>query len=138
MFGIYYADNPYKTEGHTSISVLDAGKKAVDYPKYLVKDVNSTFSVYVQVENQMGIDIEAEVLVKVTHDLISSVPLETVKPILSFRDTVLDDTAVENVVIVNLEEIGNYAVIFELWIDEKGRGEFTFSGNFCVLNVQVA
>ena len=43
-----------QAEPYNTIYLLDANKKAVDYPEVLVANQNSTFNVYVDVENHMG------------------------------------------------------------------------------------
>lgn len=137
LLGVYYINSFPEPSRHMSISLLDSQKKASEYPSYLVSGVNSTFSVYVNVENHMGTDMDTQVLVKITRDRVMAVPLETVSSTFEFTETVLDGSIVENMVTVSLDEPGNYSVIFELWTDESKSGGFIFSGNFCVLNVQV-
>ena len=54
-------------EGYMTIYLLDSHRKAGDYPEFSVANVNSTFSVYVNVENHMGRTLnDTQVLVKVT------------------------------------------------------------------------
>jgi hypothetical protein len=38
---------------------------------------------------------------------------------------------------VTLNKPGNFSVIFELWMYDEEVGELQFSGNACVLNVEV-
>ncbi|HUT17188.1 MAG TPA: hypothetical protein VMW84_02690, partial [Acidobacteriota bacterium] len=51
----YYLISRLPPEGYTTIYVLDyPQKKAIDYPELLVINENSTFNVWVVVENHMG------------------------------------------------------------------------------------
>ncbi len=53
VIGYYVAFRP-QAEPYNTIFLLDAQKKAVDYPGTLVANQNSTFSLYVNVVNHMG------------------------------------------------------------------------------------
>ena len=125
--------NPYMT-----IYLLDSNGKAVDYPEFVLAGVNSTFSVYVDVENHYGRTLnDTQVLVKVTNDTNPTFPLD-VNATQTFAGTTKDGSTWENVATISLNAPGNYLVDFELWIPSQGTGAPSFSGDFCVLNVQVA
>jgi uncharacterized membrane protein len=133
----YYVALRPAPDQYTTIYLLDSQKKAADYPEFLVANVNSTFSVYVDVENHMGRTLnDAQVLVKVTTDLNPTFPVD-VNATQTLIGTVRDGAVWENVSTVSLNQPGNYAVYFELWIPSKN-GQLQFSNNFCVLNVQVS
>ena len=53
VIGYYVVFRP-QAEPYNTIYLLDANKKAVDYPEVLVANQNSTFNVYVNVENHMA------------------------------------------------------------------------------------
>ncbi len=133
----YFAVLSPEPEEYTTIYLLDSNRKATDYAEYLVSGVNSTFSVYVEVENHLGRALaNVEVLVKVTKDLNPTFPIDAdVAERLS--GAVADGGTLENVSTVTLSEPGYYGVFFELWIPGDS-GQMQFSNNFCVLNVQVA
>jgi hypothetical protein len=38
---------------------------------------------------------------------------------------------------VTIDTLGNYSVIFELWAYDEEVGELQFSGNACVLNIEI-
>ncbi len=125
--------NPYAT-----IYLLDSNHKAADYPEYTVANVNSTFSVYVDVENHMGRSISnAQVQVKVANGTNPTFPLD-VNATQTFTGTVQDGETWENIATVSLNEPGNYLAAFELWIPNQDTGVLQFSEDFCVLNIQVA
>ncbi len=133
----YYVALRPATNGYTTIYLLDSQKKAVDYPEFLLANVNSTFSVYVNVENHMGRTLtDTQVLVKVTTDLNPTFPVN-VNATQTFTGTIRDGGTWENVSTISLDQPGNYAVYFELWVPNQN-GQLQFSNNFCVLNVQVA
>ncbi len=121
--------------GYTTIYLLDSQKKAVDYPEFLVAGVNSTFSVYVDVENHNGAEINAQVLVKVVSGTNPTFPVDA-NPTLTFNGTVKDGATWENVATVSLNEPGNYSVVYELWTSNQN-AVAQFTGNQCVLNVRV-
>ncbi|MBN1244404.1 DUF1616 domain-containing protein [Candidatus Bathyarchaeota archaeon] len=132
----YYFISRLPPEGYTTIYMLNyPEKKAADYPELLVINENSTFNVWVVVENHMGTRQSCEVLQKVIADMIPSFPVETdVKS--SYAQTIENGEAWETLATVSINEPGSYSVIFELWIyDETGALEF--SHNYCVLKVAV-
>jgi uncharacterized membrane protein len=134
LLGAYYVALRPVQEGYMTIFVLDAQKKAIDYPERLVVGENSTFSVYVEVENHNGTAIDCQVQVKVTKDTTPSYPVN-VNATETFSGTVQDGTTWENVATVSLNDLGDYMVIFELWIVKDG--VLQFSGEFTQLNIQV-
>jgi uncharacterized membrane protein len=127
------AQNPY-----TTIYLLDSKRKAADYPEYTVANVNSTFSVYVDMENHMGRTLDnAQVLVKITNNTNMMFPL-SVNATQTFTGTIKEGETWENIATISLTDPGNYLVAFELWIPNQNSGAPQFSGNFVDLNVQVA
>ena len=129
------APKPFMT-----IYLLDTNHKAVDYPESVVANVNSTFSVYVDIENHMGQTVSgAQVLVKVTNGTNPEFPLDVNATQTFTRTENLEDGKTwENIATISLNNPGNYLVSFELWTSNQGAGAPQFSGDFCVLNVQVA
>jgi len=132
----YYFVSRLPPEGYTSIYLLDyQNKKAIDYPEFVVANENSTFSVWVVVENHMGTSRSCQVLQKVITDTIPSFPVEADVE-NSYTPTIENGEAWETLATLSINEIGNYAVIFELWIyDETGTLQFSY--NYCVLNIEV-
>ena len=64
-----YSTLTAKPVGYNTIYLLDENKKAVDYPEVLVANQNSTFSVYVDVENHMRDTASYQVKVKIAQTL---------------------------------------------------------------------
>ena len=131
----YYVKLPVQN-GYTTIYLLDSNRTAADYPEYVVANVNSTFHVYVDVENHLNDTMDnAQVQVKLVSDQNPTFPLNA-NATQTFNGTVQKEATWEIPVTVSLNQPGKYLVAFELWI--PNRGVLEFSGNFCVLNVQVA
>lgn len=134
LLGIYYVTLPPAQEGCMTIYLLDHQRKAVNYPERLVNGENNTFSVYVTVENHVGVNQSCQVQVKVISELNPTFPVDT-NATLTFNGTVENRAKWENVATLSLNETGDYLVVFELWI--PNHEVFEYSGIFCLLNVQV-
>jgi uncharacterized membrane protein len=136
LLGVYYVALRPVQAGYFTIYLLDSQKKAIDYPEVLVSGVNSTFSVYVEVENHNGTDVNCTVQVKVTSDMNPTYPV-AVNANQTFTSTVKNGGEPwENVATVTLNQPGDYMVIFELWTITDGAPQF--SGEFTQLNIHVA
>ena len=133
----YYLISRLPPEGYTTIYMLDyQQKKAIDYPELLVVNENSTFNVWVVVENHMGTRQSCEVLQKVIAHTIPSFPVEADVE-SSYAQTIENGETWETLATVSINEPGSYSVIFELWIYDAEAGALEFSYNYCVLNIEV-
>jgi len=134
---VYYGFYGPKPEPYNAISLLDANGKAVDYPEVLVANQNSTFSVYVQVGNHLNHNQNYQVLVKITQNLPASIPdgLQ-VAPVNTVDLAVKDGETQQSLVTVTENQVGSYAVVFELW-QQDIPGSYFFTQDYCVLNIQV-
>lgn len=132
----YYFVASLPPEGYTTIYVVDyQQKKAVDYPQLLVANENTTFNVWVVVENHMATRQSCEVLQKVIGDVIPSFPVNaTVES--NYAQTLESGESRETLATVTINEPGSYSVIFELWIYNEN-GTLEFSHNYCVLKIDV-
>jgi uncharacterized membrane protein len=131
----YYLISRLPPEGYTTIYVLDSQKKAIDYPELLVINENSTFNVWVVVENHMGKRQSFEVLQKVIKGTILSYPVDA-EITSSYEKTMENGEIWETLAKVSINELGSYSVIFELWIYDEA-GALKFSHNYCVLKLEV-
>jgi uncharacterized membrane protein len=131
-----YLITPKTNQGYMTIDLLDSNKKAADYPESLVANVNSTFSVFVEVENHMGKTVNETVLVKIVSDLNPTFPID-VNATQTFNNTLKDGATTENVTTISLNQPGNYFVVFELWVQNQKTGELQYTNEFVSLNVQV-
>ena len=118
-------------EGYTTIYLLDANGKAVDYPYTLIVNQNYTFNVWV--ENHEGETQSFEVQLKIANESISLFPAE-IAPINTHTKTLANGETWGTQVTVTLHEIGSHSIIFELWQDDAGTLGFT--GNAVILNVE--
>ena len=123
-------------KGYMTIYLLDSQKKALNYPELLVINQNNTFKVWVEVENHMGKSQYSEVLLKVTNDTVPIFPFKADANATYVR-TLENGETWETLSTIAINEPGNYSVIFELWIYDEKVGELQFSGNVCVLNIEV-
>jgi uncharacterized membrane protein len=116
--------------------LLDSQKKALNYPELLVINQNNTFDVRIAVENHMGKSQYSEILLKVTNDTVPIFPFKADANATYVR-TLENGETWETLSTIAINEPGNYSVIFELWIYDEKVGELQFSGNVCVLNIEV-
>ena len=135
LIGIYYVALPPSQEGYIEMYLLDYQRSTVNYPERLVNGENNTFSVYVEVENHMGVSQSCQVQVKVISNMNPTFPVDT-NATLTFNGTVENRANWENIATVSLNKAGDYSVVFELWISNQNK-VLEYSGNFCLLNVQV-
>jgi uncharacterized membrane protein len=137
MLGAYYFVLRPQSEGYMTIYVLDSQHMAGNYPERLQIGVNSTFSVYVDVENHRGSTQNCSVLVKTVQNMNSSFPLYGVTPKPTFNDLVDDGATWESPATISLDQPGNYMVVFELWTTNSETGQLEWSGDFTVFNLKV-
>jgi uncharacterized membrane protein len=138
LLGYYFFELQPEPSEYMSISILDDQKKADNYPEYVLSGVNSTFSVYIEVKNQMKTEIDTEVRVRVINQPISKMPLDSVMPSAIFTNKIVNGGESENFVTITLDNPDIYLIVFELWTKSVEDEIFEFSDKYCVLNVNVA
>jgi uncharacterized membrane protein len=124
-------------EGFSNINLLDTDHKAVNYPETVVIGHNNTFSVYVNVENHMGKAEQYKILVKNAQSL-EVLPINA-SAINTYEKTVADGEAWSTPTTVTLDQVGNYNVVFELYIYNPDTSTYQFDPYylFAILNVKV-
>jgi len=136
----YYAFLAPPAESYNTIYLLDANKKAVDYPEVLVADQNSTFNVYVNVENHMTKSANYTVKVKIVENLPAIFPIDSqlTQPLQVYETGSLNHNGKpwQTTATVTENTIGSYSVVFELY-QHDDYGSLLFTQNFCVLKIQV-
>jgi uncharacterized membrane protein len=132
----YYVLLKPPQKGYTTIYLLDSQKKAVNYPELLVINQNNTFNVWVEVGNHMEKSQQSEVLQKITNGTIQRFPLET-EANNSYERTLENGETWEISSTITINNPGNYSVAFELWVYDEEVEALQFSGNVCVLNIEV-
>ena len=101
----------------------------------MVANQNSTFNVWVNVDNNMGGTVQYQVLVKITDDL-TTFPVNT-QPTEVYNMTLGNGKSWQKSVTVTENQVGSYSVVFELWQYNQDSGAYQFTYNYCVLNIQV-
>lgn len=134
--GYYIVYRP-QPEPYSTIYLLDAQKQAVNYPMTLVANQNSTFSVWVNVENHMGGNGNQsyQVLVKITTNS-TGYPANT-QPIDTYQISLADGGKWQNLSTISENQVGTFSVVFELWRYNSDSKTYELTYNFCVLNIQV-
>ena len=132
----YAAANGKGPTSYNTMYVLDQNKRAVDYNETLIANQNTTFTVWLYVENHMQDtgNQTYQVLVKVTPN-ISSIPV-VANPVQTYDISIQKGNVWQNQVNVSENEVGSYFVVFELYHINKDNG-YTFTNNYCILNMQV-
>ncbi len=135
LAGYYLLYKP-SPEGYSTMYMLDAQNKAVDYPQLLVANQNSTFSVPLTVINNMGWTVQYQVQVKITSNLDSS-PVN-VQPTAAYNTTLANGKSWQKTITVTENQVGSYWVVFELYkYNPADGGSYQFTYNSCVLPIQV-
>ncbi len=126
---------PVETEQFSAIYYLDSEKQTTNYPKTVVLGENSTFSLWVGVENQNDTTIDYSVQVKVD-DGSSPVDYSPAEPIESFERTLADGEIWEFPVTISIDQLGSNRVIFELWFFNGTKNDFDYTGSWVSLSVE--
>jgi uncharacterized membrane protein len=100
---------PAQEEPFTSLYLLDSEKQLENLPETVVLGENSTFSLWVGVENRNDTTIEYSVQVSLDDGNISAELIEC------FNRTVANGETWEFPVTIGIDQPGSNTVIFELW-----------------------
>jgi uncharacterized membrane protein len=132
----YYLVFNTQPAGYNTIYMLDAQKRAVNYPVTLIANQNSTFDLWVGVVNNMGGSGNQtyQVLLKITPNLsgfpVNAKPTQTYELSLRNADTWQTESS------ITMNQVGNYWIVFELW-HQNSSGTYNFTNDEAVLNVEV-
>jgi uncharacterized membrane protein len=134
----YYAIYKPQPEPYSTIYLLDTQKQAVDYPVTLVANQNSTFNVWVNVENHLGGNGNQsfQILLKVTTNN-TNYPVNA-QPIDTYQLSLADGGKWQTLSSISENQVGSYSVVFELWRFNPSSNSYEFTNNFCNLNIQVS
>lgn len=131
----YFIMAPATQPAYNTIYLLDSHHSAADYPLTLIAGQNSTFTVYVHVENHMNKPQTYQVLLKTT-PYLNNVPVDTAA--LNTTDITLNDgQSWQSTQTITENQPGSYSVVFELWGLNPSQNQYEFTYNYCVLNIQV-
>jgi len=126
---------PTQKEPFASIYLLDSEKQLENFPKTVVLGENSTFSLWVGVENQNETQVFS-VRVKVD-DGNAPVNPSPAEPTQIFERTLLNEELWEFPVTINIDQLGSHRLIFELWFfDKEAEDGLEYSGNWVSLSLE--
>lgn len=123
---------PYNT-----MYLLDNNGKAVDYNETLIVNQNTTFTVGLYVQNNMGGSENQtyQVLVKVTPNL-SSLPV-VAEPVQTYSISLKNGDIWQTKAVISENQVGIYFVVFELYHFKDSTVGYVFTNDYCVLNMEV-
>ena len=126
---------PIVTEPFSAIYYLDSEKQTTNLPKTVVLGQNSTFSLWVGVENQNDTTMDYLVNLKIDDGKgpINPSPAEVTE---NFEKTLADEDLWEFQVTINIEQTGNNRVIFELWYLNQTSQKYEYTGNWVNISVE--
>jgi uncharacterized membrane protein len=135
--GFYIYFTIYSTpEEYNTMYLLDSQHQAIDYPQVLVVGRNSTFAVNVDVVNNMRDEHSYQVRTKIVTNFMLTHNGVDAPSVDAYDVTMAKGAKNEHIVTVTENTVGNYAVVFELWL-QKSDGSYEFTQNYCVLNINV-
>lgn len=124
---------PVEKEPFSAIYYLDSEKQTENFPKTVVLGENSTFSLWVGVENQnetQGFSVQVKV-----DDGKAPVDPSPAEHTESFNRTLLNEEVWEFPVTINIDQLGSHRIIFELYfLDETNTPKYT--GNWVSLSLE--
>ena len=125
---------PVETEPFSAIYLLDSEKQTENFPKTVVLGENSTFSLWVGVENQnetQGFSVRVKV-----DDGTAPVGSNKTEPTESFDKTLLDKEIWEFPVTISIDQLGHNRVLFELWFFNVTKNDWDYTGNWVNLSLE--
>jgi uncharacterized membrane protein len=126
---------PVPPEKFSTIYYLDSEKQTENLPKTVVLGENSTFSLWVGVENHNDTAIDYSVLVKYD-DGKSPVDPSPVEATESFEKMLKDGETWEFPVTLTIDHLGSNRVMFELWYFNRTSLEPEYTGNWVNISIE--
>jgi len=125
--------------GYNTIYMLDAQKRAVNYPVTLIANQNSTFNLWIGVVNNMGGSGNQtyQVREKITQNLLNF-PVDT-QPTQTYDLSLANGATWQTPSSITQNQVGSYSIVFELWhynADANVKA-YEFTHDYCVLNIEV-
>jgi len=126
---------PAQKEPFSAIYLLDSEKQLENIPETVVLGENSTFTLYVGVENRNDTTTEYSVQVKLD-DGTSPVDPSPIEPTQTFEKSLENKEIWEFPVTISIDRLGHNRVIFELWFFNETTDEFDYTGNYVYLSIE--
>jgi uncharacterized membrane protein len=126
---------PVETEPFSAIYLLDSEKQLENFPKTVVLGENSTFSLWVGVENQNDTTMDYSVQVKVD-DGNSAEGSSAAERIECFNRTLVNGEKWEFPVTISIDQLGSNTVTFELMFFNATKNDWDNTGNCISLSVE--
>ena len=127
---------PIETEPFSGIYYLDSEKQTTNLPKTVILGENSTFSLWLGVENQNGTKTPIDYIVKLKIDNgKEQINPRLADPLETFENTLNNGDTWEFQVTINIEKAGTNRIIFELWYMNATSGMDQYTGNWVNLSV---
>jgi uncharacterized membrane protein len=125
---------PPQEERFDVIYLLDSEKQTSNFPETVVLGENSTFTLWVGVENQRGATMNYSVLLKID-DGTSAIGDSQVEAKESFNKTLQHEEVWEFQVTVNIDQPGHNRLLFELWYIDA-TANMSYTGSWVNLSVE--
>ena len=127
---------PAEIEPFSAIYYLDSEKQTTNLPKTVVLGDNSTFSLWVGVENQNDTEMEYEVRIMIDNGMG---PVNTNSREYDNHQTILEDEDVwEFQIDITIEQLGQNRVIFSLWFLNQTINDWADTGNWVYLSIEAS
>lgn len=120
-------------EKFSVIYYLDSEKRLENIPEIVILGQNSTFSLWVGVENQNGTSSNYIVEVKIDNGT-APIGNSSVESNQSFEKLLENEEVWEFPVTITIDQFGNHRILFELWVDNGKEPEWT--GNWVSLSIE--
>jgi uncharacterized membrane protein len=121
---------PAQKEPFTSIYLLDSEKQLENIPKTVILGENSTFSLWVGVENRNDTTIEYSVQVSLDEGNSSAELVEC------FNRTLANGETWEFPVTISIDQPGSNTVTFELWYFNETKNDWDQTGIWINLSIE--
>jgi uncharacterized membrane protein len=127
---------PIATEPFSGIYYLDSEKQTTNIPKTVILGENSTFSLWIGVENQNETSTPIDYIVKVKIDKgKEQINPSLANPVETFENALNNGETWEFPITINIEKAGTNRIIFELWYTNTTETEL-YTGNWVNLSVE--
>jgi uncharacterized membrane protein len=135
---VYLISTPIKEEHFSVIYYLDSEKSTENLPKTVVLGENSTFQLWVGVENHNGTIIEYQVQMKIDDGtgFLNQSSADVIQSFERLEGPLEDGDLWEFQVPITIDKLGINRIIFELYTLNGTNAEPIYTGNWVNLSVE--